>query len=83
MKLNDTAGSPWQSDLDEHGWQVWPTNDLREHDLDIRRERCWCRPFWEDHVLVHNSMDGREKQGRKTCQQKGTQGISEPALPFC
>jgi hypothetical protein len=23
--------------------------------------RCWCRPEDDDGVIVHNSMDGREK----------------------
>lgn len=38
--------------------QVFPLNDLREHDLS---ENCWCKPtLTEDGVLVHNSADRRE-----------------------
>lgn len=40
-------------------YHIIPSNDLREHDTDIR---CWCRPVEDDEgVIVHNSMDGREK----------------------
>lgn len=43
---------------------VTPIADLREHVLD---ELCWCRPFIEDGIVVHNSMDRREEyeRGRK------------------
>jgi hypothetical protein len=54
------------------GWNVYegsprevaPVDDLKPH---ISGEKCWCTPFWEDEILIHNSMDGREKyeQGRK------------------
>lgn len=44
---------------------VIPVDDLKEHDADS--ETCWCRPFWDGEVLVHNAMDRREEyeQGRK------------------
>ena len=47
------------------GLSVYPLNDLREHD--IESPDCWCNPFYEDDILVHNSMDEREQyeQGRK------------------
>lgn len=41
---------------------VLPINDLKSHYTNIK---CWCHP--EDHVdtdddvIVHNSMDGRER----------------------
>lgn len=39
-------------------YHVVPVNDLREH----RTEGCWCRPReTAEGVIVHNSMDGREK----------------------
>lgn len=38
---------------------VYPINDLRHHELD--GEKCWCKPQEEDGVIIHNSMDGREK----------------------
>ncbi len=37
---------------------VYPLDDLREHD--IENDQCWCRPFYDDNILVHNSMDNRE-----------------------
>jgi hypothetical protein len=44
---------------------VYPLNDFREHDPFT--ELCWCHPFWDGDVLVHNSMDRREEyeNGRK------------------
>lgn len=42
-------------------YHVVPTNDLREHSCDVTVP-CWCKPeTTEDGVIVHNSMDGREK----------------------
>jgi hypothetical protein len=38
---------------------VVPVNDLREHIED--GIKCWCKPHEETGVIVHNSMDGREK----------------------
>lgn len=38
--------------------EVLPRNDLREH---VFGRKCWCKPFEEDDVIVHNSMDGRER----------------------
>jgi hypothetical protein len=41
-------------------YHVVPINDLREHVED--GTRCWCKPTVdEDGLIVHNSMDGREK----------------------
>lgn len=43
---------------------VFPIDDLREHDPDD--QKCWCHPWWDEGILVHNSMDGREayEEGR-------------------
>jgi len=38
--------------------EVIPNNDLREH---FGCEKCWCAPFFDGELLVHNSMDGREQ----------------------
>jgi hypothetical protein len=38
--------------------EVLPIDDAREHDYG---EKCWCQPFDDDGVLVHNSADEREK----------------------
>jgi len=43
---------------------VYPLDDLRQHETD--GEDCWCEPSyqyeigWLDHILIHNSADGRE-----------------------
>ena len=44
---------------------VYPLDDLREHDPD--NMECWCKPRFDDGVLVHNSRDKREEyeRGRK------------------
>lgn len=40
---------------------VYPLGDLRDHI--VSGTSCWCRPRVDDDdlVVVHNSMDGREK----------------------
>jgi hypothetical protein len=42
------------------GNHVYPFNDLREHSL----TNCWCRPTDDHGILVHNSLDGRERYER-------------------
>jgi len=45
-------------------FHVYPLDDLRRHETD--GEDCWCEPSyqyeigWLDHILIHNSADGRE-----------------------
>lgn len=38
---------------------IFPCDDLRPHDTE-HGLGCWCRPFEDDGMIVHNSMDGRE-----------------------
>ena len=40
---------------------VYPLNDLRDHIVEGRD--CWCHPEYDEehNVLIHNSLDGREK----------------------
>ncbi len=38
---------------------IWPVDDLRPHEP--RNPNCWCKPTLQHGLLVHNSMDGREK----------------------
>ena len=38
--------------------EVTPINDLREH---IPGVDCWCQPFMDEDVIVHNALDGRER----------------------
>ena len=47
------------------GWHVYnflpevaPINDLKPHE--IGKVECWCNPFMDGDVLVHNAMDGRK-----------------------
>ena len=37
---------------------VVPVNDLRDH---VTSVDCWCCPIDDDGIIVHNSLDGREK----------------------
>jgi hypothetical protein len=38
--------------------EVSPIDDIREHDSG---EDCWCAPFMDAGVIVHNALDEREK----------------------
>lgn len=42
------------------GNHVIPLDDLRPHSL----TDCWCQPFDDEGVIVHNSMDQRERYER-------------------
>lgn len=37
---------------------VSPRGDIREH---VLSDTCWCEPFYDEGVCVHNSLDEREK----------------------
>ncbi len=41
-------------------WHVYPLNDLREHDTENGLS-CWCHPQEDKGVIIHNSLDNREK----------------------
>lgn len=43
---------------------VVPLDDLREHAI---ARTCWCHPFDEDGICVHDALDGRVayERGRK------------------
>lgn len=54
----------------ENGWAVYnsapevaPINDLKPHE--IGKIECWCNPYMEGNVLVHNALDGRENTYEK------------------
>lgn len=52
----------WNSvSCDDGTAQVYPVGDYRDHDTVGGGARCWCHPYWDEHILVHVSMDGREK----------------------
>ncbi len=51
------------------GWQVYkmpdevaPINDIKPHE--IGKIECWCNPYIDGDILVHNSMDEREQYER-------------------
>lgn len=46
---------------DDSSPHVVPLLDLRPHEL---TEQCWCRPYRDDTVIVHNSLDRREEYER-------------------
>lgn len=41
---------------------VVPLDDLAEH---VIEGQCWCQPYEEDGVLIHNSADRREQRERR------------------
>lgn len=58
-----------ESEINPNGWvcvtsntsgeqHVCPTFDFKNHTINLK---CWCVPFVDDGIIVHNSMDGREK----------------------
>jgi len=52
----------WRADANKgRSSQVWPVDDLKPHVIDGRD--CWCHPKYDeqDDILIHNSMDEREK----------------------
>ena len=53
---------PWNAIMTEYGERhVIPIDDLRPH---YESANCWCQPFFDGEVIVHNSMDGRERVER-------------------
>jgi hypothetical protein len=48
----------WRAQLLPNGQHhVTPIADHRNHQLSAE---CWCHPFDDEGVYVHNSLDGRE-----------------------
>jgi hypothetical protein len=47
----------WEAVLFGCERHVWPLDDLRPH---LSAFHCWCRPFDDEGVWVHNSLDQRE-----------------------
>lgn len=50
---------PWHAQTNPA--EVTPLKDLRDHASGVG---CWCKPFMEDGVIVHNALDGRERLER-------------------
>lgn len=40
-------------------YHIYPLDDLREHVTD--GGDCWCHPEIDDELIIHRSLDGREK----------------------
>jgi hypothetical protein len=60
--------------IDEWGWvahsnppEVTPIKDTSAH---LSGEKCWCHPFYDGDVLVHNAEDGREKYEKDSFYRK-------------
>ena len=52
----------WLAEILDNGERhVSPIDDLRPHE---KSETCWCHPFRDCEVIVHNSMDRREEYER-------------------
>lgn len=47
----------WGIFLETGERHVIPLDDLRHH---VESAACWCRPYDDEGVWVHNSMDRRE-----------------------
>lgn len=49
----------WTGMLNDSGRpHVYPIDDLRPHDIE---GECWCKPTYDEGVVVHHSMDRREE----------------------
>jgi hypothetical protein len=60
MSTNET--STWMATTRLDGAPcVYPLDDLKPH---VVNGECWCRPFEDDGVIVHNAMDRREEYER-------------------
>ena len=59
QELDMGYGHPWHAQSNPA--EVTPLKDLRDH---IPGATCWCKPFDDEGVLVHNALDGREKLER-------------------
>ena len=55
---NDPQCSEWGWRVQSNPPEVTPLSDLRDH---IAGMSCWCKPFMDEEVIVHNALDGREK----------------------
>lgn len=54
----------WKATLLGNGERhVYPLDDFRPHD---ETPACWCKPFEDDGIWVHNALDQRELVERNT-----------------
>ena len=51
----------WFANNDGESPEVWPKDDLKPHH---RGSACWCAPYDDGGVMVHQAMDQREKYER-------------------
>jgi hypothetical protein len=65
--LSWSVFGPDTDDPDDDDKHVVPNDDLRMHALS---RQCWCKPWWylDDDIVVHNSLDGREKFERNSLE---------------
>ena len=62
--MRETDMNDWRAILLSNGERhAVPCDDLRPHMLE--GDWCWCNPYYDDGVWVHNAMDRREFVERK------------------
>ena len=59
----DRLGPRWACHQEGLPVHVWPIDDLIDHDLDLDGAGCPCGPRVEEDgdVVIHHSLDGRER----------------------
>lgn len=61
--MSEPEGGWYSTPTGDDSAQVHPIKDLAEH---VLSDSCWCKPStrrtWHGIILVHNSLDGREKK---------------------
>lgn len=55
---------------------IWPLNDLREHQLSAQ---CWCKPYQDTLLVIHNAADGREffEEEEREAFKQGLEDMAE------
>jgi hypothetical protein len=68
----------WQVIETEGLPHVVPYQDLKPHGV---VGECWCHPYEDDGVIVHNSMDKRERYERGEMMQKPVDSMTPQPPP--
>lgn len=55
----------WQAVAGRKVTYIIPINDLKDHEGE--NDQCWCIPWWDENILVHEAMDKRQEfeRGRR------------------
>jgi hypothetical protein len=66
-----SLGKGWRGHTDNNGPRhCWPEGDTSPHDTDSPGPVCWCKPFMDGAIIVHNSADGREQHEPDNVRRK-------------